>query len=68
MPLEQIRLRSVRVYTTDTHTLMTSIEILSSVNKGGEGLEAYRLKRDRLLRSPVHLIEIDLLRGQQRPG
>lgn len=68
MPLEQIRLRSVRVYTTGTHTLVTSIEILSPVNKGGEGLEAYRLKRDRILRSPVHLIEIDLLRGQQRPG
>ncbi|ETW96237.1 MAG: hypothetical protein ETSY1_27405 [Candidatus Entotheonella factor] len=68
MPLEQIRLRSVHVYTTGTHTLVTSIEMLSPVNKGGEGLEAYRLKRDRILRSPVHLIEIDLLRGQQRPG
>jgi hypothetical protein len=63
-----IRLRSVRVYTTDGHNLVTSIEILSPVNKRGEGLEAYRLKRDRILRSPVHLIEIDLLRGLQRPG
>ncbi len=56
MPLEQLRLRSVRVYTTDRHTLVTSIEILSPVNKRGEGLEAYRLKRDRILCSPVHLI------------
>jgi hypothetical protein len=68
MPLEQSRLRSVRVYTVGAHNLVTSIEILSPVNKRGEGLEAYRLKRDRMLRSPVHLIEIDLLRGLQRPG
>lgn len=68
MPLEQMRVGSVRVYTTDTHTLVTSIEILAPVNKGGEELEAYRLKRDRVLRSPIHLIEIDLLRSQQRPG
>jgi hypothetical protein len=68
MPLEQRMLRSVRVYTTDVHNLVTSIEILSPVNKRGEGLEAYRLKRHRILRSPVHLIEIDLLRGLQRPG
>ena len=68
MPLEESRLRSVRVYTTDAHSLVTSIEILSPVNKRGESLEAYRLKRDRILRSPVHLMEIDLLRGLQRPG
>ncbi len=68
MPLDQILLRSVRVYTADVHSLVTSIEILSPVNKRAEGLEAYRLKRDRILRSPVHLIEIDLLRGLQRPG
>jgi hypothetical protein len=68
MPLAQSRLRSVRVYTTAGHTLVTSLEILSPVNKRGAGLEAYRLKRDRMLRSPVHLIEIDLLRGMQRPG
>jgi len=68
MPLEQSRLRSVRVYTTEARTLVASIEILSPANKRGEGLEAYRLKRDRMLRSPVHLIEIDLLRGLQRPG
>ena len=68
MPLEESQLRSVRVYTVDAHTLVASIEILSPVNKRGEGLEAYRLKRDRILRSPVHLMEIDLLRGLQRPG
>src|SRR5688572_25122990 len=39
MPLQQSRLRSVRVYTTDCQNLVTSIEILSPVNKRGEGLE-----------------------------
>ncbi len=68
MPMEPMRLRSVRLYTTDTRKLVTSIEILSPVNKRGEGLEVYRLKRDRILRSDVHLIEIDLLRGHRRPG
>ncbi len=68
MPLEQIKLRSVRVYSIDPKRLVTSIEILSPVNKSGDGHEAYRLKRDRILRSTVHLIEIDLLRGNQRPG
>lgn len=68
MPLEQIQLRAVRVYTTDTRKLVTSIEILSPINKRGEGLEIYRLKRNRLLRANVHMIEIDLLRSGQRPG
>ncbi|MEW5985767.1 MAG: DUF4058 family protein [Chloroflexota bacterium] len=65
----QTRLRAVRVYVTDSSQLVTSIEILSPFNKRrGEGLEEYRRKRERLLRSPVHLVELDLLRGGLRPG
>ena len=65
----QTKLRAVRVYVTETGQLVTSIEILFPFNKRlGEGLDTYRLKRARLLQSPVHLIEIDLLRGGQRPG
>jgi hypothetical protein len=45
------------------------IEALSPIHKRrGEGLGAYRRKRARVLRSPVHLVELDLLRGGQRPG
>ncbi len=65
----QTRLRSVRVYQTETRRLVTSIELLSPYNKRpGDGLDEYHNKRLRLLQSDVHLIEIDLLRGGQRPG
>ena len=46
---------------------MTSIEILSPVNKREAGLVAYRQKRRRLYEAGVHLIEIDLLRRGTRP-
>lgn len=66
---DQIKLRTVQIYVTETSQLVTSIEVLSPYNKRpGEGLESYRRKRALLLRSPVHLIEIDLLRGGERPG
>lgn len=65
---EQYKLRTVQVRRTDTHRLVTAIEILSPYNKRGDGLDLYRAKRWRLLRSEIHLIEIDLLRGGSRPG
>lgn len=66
---EQIKLRSVRIYVTETAELVTTIEILSPVNKQrGEGIDAYRRKRHRILASAVHLVELDLLRGGERPG
>ncbi len=65
----QTKLRAVRVYLTETDELVTSIEILSPYNKRpGDGLESYRRKRAQLLLSAVHLVEIDLLRGGERPG
>jgi hypothetical protein len=42
--------------------LVTSIEILSPVNKRDPARAAYRQKRDRLRAAGVHLLEIDLLR------
>lgn len=49
--------------------LVTSIEILSPVNKrpSHEAYHEYRRKRRELLRSEMHLIEIALLRGGERP-
>lgn len=49
--------------------LVTVIEILSPTNKllGSDGHKEYYQKRQRLLGSPVNLIEIDLLRGGVRP-
>jgi Protein of unknown function (DUF4058) len=44
--------------------LVTAIELLSPSNKrSGDDREQYLAKRRELLRSPAHLVEIDLLRG-----
>jgi hypothetical protein len=65
---EQHKLRTIQVRRTDTHQLVTAIEILSPYNKRGDWLDLYRAKRWRLIRSDVHLVELDLLRGGSRPG
>ena len=66
--VEQTKLRAVRIYTSEAKELVTTIELLSPVNKRGNGLDQYRQKRRRILLSAVHFVEIDLLRGGQRPG
>lgn len=65
-----VRLYSVRIYRTRTSEVVTAIEILSPYNKRSHsmGLEQYRQKRAQLLVSRVHLVELDLLRGGERPG
>lgn len=65
---ERMRTRSVHIYLAENKELVTVIEILSPANKTGAGLQEYRLKRDQLVHSRVHLVEIDLLRAGQRPG
>ncbi len=54
----------IEVRAVGSEALVTVIEILSPANKraGTESFEAYQRKRRDLLRSPVHLLEIDLLR------
>ena len=42
---EEHKLRTVQVRETATDTLVTAIEILSPVNKRGDGLHLYRAKR-----------------------
>ncbi|HMN31421.1 MAG TPA: DUF4058 family protein [Caldilineaceae bacterium] len=64
----ETKLRAVHIYVTKTRRLVTSIELLSPANKRGDGLIKYRRKRRKILLSTVHLIEIDLVRGGQRPG
>jgi len=46
--------------------LVTVIELLSPTNKSGEGFLLYKSKRNAILSSRVHLVEIDLLVGGQR--
>lgn len=49
--------------------VVTTIEILSPFNKtpGSQGATAFRRKRDAVMQSPTHWIEIDLLRSGERP-
>lgn len=57
---------TVRVVRDRDHELVTAIEVLSPANKRGEGFAEYKTKRNEYLNSPVHLIEIDLLRAGER--
>ena len=63
----QVRLTSIEIRDTAQNKLITSIEILSPVNKREPGLTTYRKKRQRLYQANVHAIEIDLLRRGSRP-
>jgi hypothetical protein len=63
-----LSLYSVEMRVVETKELVTVIEILSPVNKrpGHKAYRDYRRKRQELLRSPTHFMEIDLLRGGER--
>jgi hypothetical protein len=60
-----LTLLTVEIRTVSAGELVTVIAILSPINKrpGHEAHDEYLRKRRDLLRSSVHLIEIDLLRG-----
>ena len=63
------RQHNVEIRQTETKRRVTVIEILSPVNKreGHEAQEEYLRKRRNILRTEIHLLEIDLLRGGLRP-
>jgi len=56
----------IEIRDTTNRQLVTVIEILSPTNKRSHGHEEYLAKRQRLLLSRAHLLEIDLLRRGQR--
>jgi len=60
------RLVTLYIYEAATMKLVTVIELLSPVNKRGEGRREYLQKRNEILDSGAHLVEIDLLRGGRR--
>jgi len=66
IPLPQVRLATVEIRDVAQNILVTSIEILSPVNKREPNLSQYRQKRERLRAAHVHLLEIDLLRRGTR--
>jgi hypothetical protein len=67
LPEINVRLKSVEIRDAAQNQLVTTIEILSPVNKREPGLSEYRAKRQRLREAGVHLIELDLLRRGARP-
>lgn len=62
-----VQVTSIEIRDTAQNQLITSIEILSPVNKREPGLQAYRTKRQRLYQAGVHMLELDLLRRGARP-
>ena len=60
---EERRVPYLEIIYRETGDVVTLIEVLSPVNKVGEGRELYIQKQDDLLNSQVNLVEIDLLSG-----
>ena len=56
----------VEIRDTAERQLVTVIEVLSPANKRGDGEDEYLERRQRLLASTAHLMEIDLLRSGHR--
>ncbi len=57
------------VYDTESRTVVTVLELLSPANKvsGAQGRAAFLRKREEVMHSNAHWIEIDLLRAGERP-
>lgn len=69
LPMPQERRESfLKIHATDTREVVTVLEVLSPSNKrrGGDGRREYLKKRDEVLRTVTHLVELDLLRGGER--
>ncbi|MGH7199832.1 MAG: DUF4058 family protein, partial [Planctomycetaceae bacterium] len=69
LPLnEDKRETFLTVREVETRKVVTVIEALSPENKrlDGKGRRKYLRKREQVLRSPAHLVELDLLRGGAR--
>ncbi len=66
---EEVHHRYLEIRDTETHVVITTLEILSPANKvGHEGRQKYEDKRLKLLSSLTNLVEIDLLRtGEPLP-
>jgi hypothetical protein len=65
---EEIREAYLVIRSRQSLEVVTVIEVLSPANKrsGSDGRREYLAKREAVLRSSVHLVELDLLRGGLR--
>lgn len=66
-PPVRVRIPTIEIRSATRNRLVTCIEILSYANKRQPGLEQYLQKRNRLIQTGVHLVEIDLIRRGTRP-
>lgn len=63
---EEVPVLGLEIRDTANRRLVTAIDILSPVNKLGEGAREYHERRQELLKTPTHLLEIDLIRRGHR--
>lgn len=64
VPSEEVNLPYIEIVTTTgNERVVTAIEVLSPINKRGDGRTQYLRKRNQVLKSRTHLLEIDLLRS-----
>jgi hypothetical protein len=63
---ESIEQTFVEIRDLSQRRLVTAIEVLSLINKRGDGLVEYQEKRQEMLAGNAHFLEIDLLRAGQR--
>lgn len=65
---ETLRERFLTVRLRESREVVAVVELLSPSNKrpGSDGRREYLSKRDAILQSGVHLVEVDLLRGGDR--
>src|SRR5262249_36397293 len=65
---EEVRETRVEILHRPLHSLVAVLELLSPWNKTGDGFYQYQVKRRAVLgQRRVHLVELDLLVGGQRP-
>jgi len=64
--LEEVPILNVEIRDVAQRRLVTLIEILSPVNKHGDGYHDYLSRRLDLMQTTTHLLEIDLLRQGKR--
>lgn len=63
---EETPVLGLEIRDTANRRLVTAIDILSPVNKLGEGAREYHERRLELLKTPTHLLKLDLIRRGHR--
>jgi len=66
-PPDEVRDSRIEIIQFPEESVVTVIEILSPTNKDARGRDEYVTKRRKILDSPVHLVEVDLLIRGSRP-